>query len=252
MSIIMLHTKFRDAYDDLLEDMPSPDHDAIYEFVSNYLLDWFEDRGVGHFKIVHEILEELFKKRSKSKSKEERSSSSTEYLMDTLINYSHKTEDQKYIVTYSVLINYITDILVQYTFEGRSNITKYFKEVFIENVDMWGFIMAYSPMLEYYCNNYSNLGQPEREVYAKLRNIFVDYLYASPLDVINVVTLKSDLVHLSYLLRNIGDHNQRPPSTKNKSSFTDSSILKETQNANSSVKESKKIISAIFEALQAK
>ena len=49
-------------YEEFLIDVPSPDYEVIQEFVSNYILDWFEERGVGHFKIVHEILEELLKK----------------------------------------------------------------------------------------------------------------------------------------------------------------------------------------------
>jgi hypothetical protein len=269
MSIIILHSKFRDAYDDILDDTPSPDYNVIQEFVSNFILDWFEERGVGHFKTVHEILEELFKKKSKNKTRmkeirgsergsergtelkgTERVSSSSEYLIDTSVNYSRKTEDQKYVVTYNMIINYITDILVQYTFEGRSNIIKYFEDVFIKNSDIWGFIMAYAPILEYYCNNYSNLGQQERDIYTVLQNIFVDHLYASPLNVIDTTVLQSDLKYLSKLLRSVDEPNERPPSTKNKSSFTDSSLLDENSNTNS--KESNKILSAIMGAFHDK
>lgn len=253
MSIIILHDKFKEMYEELLMDIPSPDYEVVQEFVSNYVLDWFEERGVGHFKIVHEILEELFKKRSKSTWKEEPnsySSSSTDYLTETLVNYSKKKGDQMYVVTYKMIINYITEILVQYASEGRSNITKYFKEVFIKNVDIWGFIMAYSPMLEYYCNHYSKLGRQEREVYAKLRDIFVDYLYASPLNVIDPSALTSDLKHLTFLLNGVDSHANSSSSTRNKSSFTDSSILEENDKPNS--KESRKIISAIIDALPAK
>jgi serine/threonine protein kinase len=244
MSIIILHHKFSDKYEDFLIDIPSPDYDVIQEFVSEYVLDWFEQRGIGHFKIVHEILEELFKRRSDFITKT-KTSSSIDYLMDTEIDYSNKTEKQKYIVTYNIIINYITDILVEYTSEGRSNANQYFTDVFIKNVDIWGFIMAYSPILEYYCNNYSELSKQERKVYAKLCDIFVNYLYASPLSVIDANSLKKDLQEFSRLLREVSSHKERSSSARNKSAFTDSAVLKDS---NETKIMNKKIISAIAEA----
>lgn len=247
MSIIILHHKFGDMYEEFLIDVPSPDYEVIQEFVSNYILDWFEERGVGHFKIVHEILEELLKKSGDTKSK--RVSSSTNYLTDTTVDYSKKTVDQKYGVTYDLIVNYITDILVQYTSEGRSNITKYFNEIYIRNVDIWGFIMAYSPMLEHYCNNYKELGKQERKVYAKLRDIFVDNLYASPLTVIDPSELKKELKQFSHLLREVRTHSDRSSSSRNKSTFTDSSFSGDKDKSDDS---DRKIISAIIEALPVK
>jgi serine/threonine protein kinase len=263
MSIIILHTKFEEMYDELLIDAPSPDYEVVQEFVSNYVLEWFEKRGIGHFKIVHEILEELFKKRNNMKeplkpsskstsksttNKETSSSSSADYLTDTSANYSSKPVDKKYVVTYNLIINYITDILVQYTFEGKSNTIKYFKDVFIKNVDIYGFIMAYSPILEYYCNNYSKLGQHERKIYTHLRDIFVNYLYASPLNTIDTSSLAFDLRKFSQLLREASAQVRHSSSLKNKSTFTDSTVLEE--NAGPVTKESdKKIMSTIVDAL---
>ena len=251
MSIIILHTDFRKQYDKLLSDVPSPDFDVVREFVAEYVLAWFEERGVGHFKIIHEILEELFKVRKNLKPKEENMgpSSSTDYLMDTSVDYSDATRDQKYVVTYNIVIDYITEILVQYTFEGRSNINKYFKDVFIKIVDIWGFIMSYSPMLEHYYKNYSKLSKPERKVYAKLRDIFVDYLFASPLNVIDMNALKTDLKQLSILLRTIIVNSRKTSSTISileEATNDDGSTTKGTNTKES--KESKNIISAIFGA----
>jgi serine/threonine protein kinase len=236
MSIMILHTTFRKKYDELLSNIPSPDFEVVHEFVSEYLLTWIEERGVGHFKIIHEILEELFKIRKKKESKEE-----TDFSIDTSVNYSEATGDQKYVVTFNVVVDYLTEILVQYTFEGRSNIFKYFKDVFIKIVDIWGFIMSYSPMLEHYYNNYSNLTKPERKVYAKLRDIFMDYLFASPLNVINLNMLKTDLTQLSVLLRKVIVNSRKTSSAI--------SILDEATNDDTTKKKSKKsknIFSAIF------
>jgi hypothetical protein len=125
--------------------------------------------------------------------------------------------------------------------------------------------MAYSPILEHYYNNYSKLSKPERKVYSKLRDIFVDYLFASPLNVIDVNLLKTDLKQLSVLMREVVVNSGKPSSSvsileegtndslhddviklngTNKGTSKDLKDLKESKES----KESKKIISAIIDA----
>jgi hypothetical protein len=50
----------------------------------------------------------------------------------------------------NVLVEYVQAVLLQYVDEdGKFNDVKYFYEVFTKNVDIWGFLLAYVPFIEY-------------------------------------------------------------------------------------------------------
>jgi serine/threonine protein kinase len=53
-------------------------------------------------------------------------------------------------LSYNVLVEYVQAVLLQYVdADGNFNDTKYFYEVFTKNVDIWGFLLAYFPLIEY-------------------------------------------------------------------------------------------------------
>jgi SPX domain protein involved in polyphosphate accumulation len=58
-------------------------------------------------------------------------------------------------------------------------------------------------VLEAYHENYSELNKGEHLVYDKLRSIFAQHLFASPLMVIDLEELIADLTSLSALLRTL-------------------------------------------------
>ena len=50
----------------------------------------------------------------------------------------------------NVLVEYVQAVLLKYVDEnGHFNDAKYFYEVFTKNVDIWGFLLAYVPMIEF-------------------------------------------------------------------------------------------------------
>ena len=205
MSIALFTRQFKREYDAFLETTQSPDFDVISEFVSKYLIDMFEERGTGHFLTIHEILQGIFKHKmsNRFKSKEEKDNESPfHYLNDVLIDYTGLSKNEKYIVSHDVVVEYLTEILMQYTYNGEFRLKQYFDEIFVKNVDVWGFIMSYSVVLEAYYANYGELNKDENLVYDKLRSIFVKYLFASPLTVIDTEELLLNLTELSKLWRN--------------------------------------------------
>jgi hypothetical protein len=53
------------------------------------------------------------------------------------------------VLSYNTLIEYIQAVLIHYVDEnGNFNDVKYFYEVFKHNVDVWGFILTYAPIIE--------------------------------------------------------------------------------------------------------
>jgi len=54
------------------------------------------------------------------------------------------------VLSYNVLIEYIEAVLLKYVDEnGNFNDVNYFYEVFTKNVDIWGFLLAYVPIIEF-------------------------------------------------------------------------------------------------------
>jgi hypothetical protein len=77
---------------------------------------------------------------------------------------------------------------------------QYFSEVFLKNLDVWGFIMSYSPILEDFYNSYDELKPNELAFYEKLKYIFVTFLYESADEPIDISSLVSNLQELNGLL----------------------------------------------------
>lgn len=250
MSIALFTRKFRQEYSAFLETNQSPDFDAIEQFVSKYLIQWFEERGTGHFVTVHEILQGIFKHKmtSKNKSKEEKDNESPfHYLNDVFIDYAGLNKNEKYVLSHDVITEYLTEILMQYTYNGEFHAKQYFDDIFIKNVDIWGFIMSYCVVLEAYYANYGTLNKDENLVYDKLRSIFVKYLFASPLTVIDTEHLLLNLTELSKLWRNSSFLHDKIALNK-ESAFSISSGDEDAEREGIiDTKESEKVINALIE-----
>lgn len=62
------------------------------------------------------------------------------------------------------IVNYIMSVVQKYTTfrdNGKLNLREYLDKVFIKNVDVWGFITVYFPVLELLHNNYNRLNRTE-------------------------------------------------------------------------------------------
>jgi serine/threonine protein kinase len=84
----------------------------IKSFVRNYIYNWNEERGDGHLKLILKLIKLVTKKAGMQ-----------------------------------VIIDYISEILINNN-DNTNWINTYFKRVFLRNLDVWGLIMSYSPILE--------------------------------------------------------------------------------------------------------
>jgi hypothetical protein len=74
------------------------------------------------------------------------------------------------VLTYNVLIDYIQAVLVKFVDEnGNFDDVRYFYEVFAHNVDIWGFILAYAPIIE------DGYGILHKDIINGLCRIFLKY-----------------------------------------------------------------------------
>ena len=98
-------------------------------------------------------------------------------------------------------------ILEKYTNNGSLDIMSYFENVFLKNIDIWGFIMIYITFYEYLYNNFDNLNKYQIEFITKIKYIIIHFLYESPLEPINVSSLVDELTNLNTIIENFNLNN---------------------------------------------
>ena len=79
----------------------------------------------------------------------------------------------------SEIVDYIVDVLLHYTkfkADGSLDLRQYLDNVFIEIVDIYGFIITYVPIIEILSNNYKSLTKLEIKIFNKLQFIFIEYI----------------------------------------------------------------------------
>jgi hypothetical protein len=102
--------------------------------------------------------------------------------------------------TLNYISNYLTDVLIKYaTFreDGTLNLRIYLDNVFVYNVDIWGFCVTYFPILELLFNNYSNLTSNELEMFTSIKKLFI-HIYTTSSEKLNT----RDIINH---LKNLGD-----------------------------------------------
>jgi hypothetical protein len=211
---ILFNLKLNELYEELLIDNPSPDYYLIRGFAIDYILVWLKERGVGHFKIINNLINCMFMHEDKNKSKEEikREKSSIRNFAADLTKEHDKEykedEDEdddvpisEYVYTYYYVSNYLTEILSKYTRNGKLYLVEYFNEVFIKNLDLWGFIISYSAILEELCDHYDNLSDCEIKLFEKIKQIIIRFLFETAITPIDVNHLTEELKGLNGLFR---------------------------------------------------
>jgi len=192
-SIILFNDTFTKMYKKLLEKDPNPNYYTIRAFIIDYIFLWNEKRGPGHIKYMIGIMESLFE--------------------NDLLNIS--SENRKEIIEmeflYYYIIEYLTQILVKFTKEDKFMLMSYFNNVFLKNIDVWGLVMTYYPIINILHDNFSQLDKLEIKLFNKLKHIFVHYLFESATEPIQIDNLVKDLQELNNLFKQ-ADKNPREKS----------------------------------------
>jgi hypothetical protein len=184
-SSILFNNIFVEKYAEFLSNNSKPTYYQIREFVINYIFIWNDIRGPGHLSSINNIIKKLtindLTAIKKSKIKE------------------HVIE---YDFTYYYITEYITKILVKYTNNGSIDLISYFENVFLKNIDIWGFTMTYIVLYEYlYSSLYSSLNSNTNiEFKNKLKYIIIHFLYEKPIEPIDTSLLVKELTSLNNII----------------------------------------------------
>lgn len=189
-SSVFFNKEFMQLYNNFLELNLNPDYFQIREFVINYIFIWNNIRGSGHLSTINNIIEKLT-------------------IKDLTAIKKTKVKEHfiEYDFTYYYIIEYLSKILQKYTNNGSLDIMSYFKNVFLKNIDIWGFIMIYIALYQYLYNTFDDLNQYQIEFITKIKYIIIHFLYESPLEPINVSFLVNELTKLNTIVEkfNIDD-----------------------------------------------
>jgi serine/threonine protein kinase len=179
-SVILFTKVFNKNYREYIQGGGKLDRDNLRLFVWDYIQAWKKIRGVGHYRVINDTMYMLFSN-------------------DLNINQSMKWNEieKKYTIPY--LVDYLVEILLHYKqmTGGSYDATPYLDEVFVNIVDIWGFLSTYTTIIEVLFNNYSILNTNERKLFDSLKRIIVEYMYKPCVKPINIPNLTKELVKLN-------------------------------------------------------
>jgi serine/threonine protein kinase len=178
-SVILFSAAFVERYTNYIDDDGPINERNLYPFVSDYIDYWMHERGQGHYKLIDAIINILLDKK---------------YIRSG----EYASED-----TRSFIINYIIEILIHFTkfrADGTLNMREYLDKVFINNVDVWGFVSTYLPLLENLHENYNNLTPVLHDVFHIIRKLFL-FLYSPSVKPLNKDFITKELTKLGKLFK---------------------------------------------------
>jgi hypothetical protein len=190
-STVFFNKQFIQMYNDFLKSTVNPDEDAIGAFVKTYVLYWVDYRGIGHLKIMNSI----FKNTGDVED--------MQYFSENIIKYQY---------AYSHIFKYLTQILIKYTNRKSKKVEllKYFTDVYLKNVDIWGFVMIYLPIMEYLQDNTLILNRYEVKLVDTIKKMIL-LLVENGADIIDVDKLMEYIAKLSELFINADELRKRTP-----------------------------------------
>jgi len=206
-SNVLFNDTFTKMYAAFLKTTPNPSFYFIRGFVIKYVVLWIDERGPGHLKTLNAIFRNFVGKNLNELE---------ESYRDDLIEFDY---------TYYFIFEYISQILFKFTRDNKFQLMEYYSEVFMKNIDVWGFVMTYVSIIEYYYDNYKNITDKEQLIIDKIKECVFLIIESSTM-VIDTERLVEHLRHLNKLFKNAGK-NRAPTKSKTSSSSSETKKARE-------------------------
>lgn len=205
-SIVIFTDLFYKKYTEYLKNGGTTDEVNLQPFVIEYLNEWFKLRGIGHYQFINEIIYML------------------NYSDFIHIPDEKRAETIELTITKPIIINYIVNVLANYTHfkqDGSLDLRVYLNEIYVQIVDIWGFLCIYFPLINIMFVNYSYFGDSEKNIFKMLKNIYNKYLYNFKFSATFKKDLTNDLNKLGKMIHkltpNTNTHHSK--TTSSSSSF---------------------------------
>ena len=207
-SIILFTDRFDKMYSDFFKNGGVIEDKIIFKtFIVNYLDIWINERGYGHIAYISIIMKMVYYNsinitvalKNKDVLDKSKDMSKDKDRLDKNVNYNN-LDDNYYHVKFRI-VQHIYEILIYYTKDNKFETTRYIDEVFSKNVDIWGFITSYLPIIEILYENYDKLSLIDIKIYTQITEMFFKYLYIpSQIKPIDTKGLIIELKNLQELL----------------------------------------------------
>lgn len=180
-SVILFTKVFKQKYKEYIQGGGKLERNALRLFVLDYIEEWKKIRGVGHYRVINDTMYMLFSN-------------------DLKVNPSLKWNavEKKYTIPY--LVNYLVEVLIHFkqtNGDGSYDVRPYLDQVFVNIVDVWGFLSTYTTIIEVLFNNYSVLNENEMKLFNSLKQIVVEYMYKPRIIPVDINNLSKALVNLN-------------------------------------------------------
>ena len=143
-SCVLFNSTFKVVYEDFISQYGNKDK-SNEEFVKDYIDEWNKERGTGSLDILNYV-------------------------------YAGLVPDKKMKITDKhtepVIITYISNILDKYTINGEFKEDKYYNEVYLKNLDLWGTVMSCVNIFDLMNNSKDTLNTIEIVILEQIRNMF--------------------------------------------------------------------------------
>ena len=179
-SSILFSDTFSKVSAEFYSSNPDPDHLEIKSLVSRFVSQHIDNYGMGHLQLINKIINIVYDDMLNKESIDKILKNNTKYISQT---------------TQEVITGYISEILLNYrslTIYNTFDITDYIDNVYIFNVDQWGFVMVYYPILELLYSHYPTLDKDQQFIYHTIRDLFL-YIIETPELPINEMTIEKHL-----------------------------------------------------------
>jgi len=221
-SNVLFNNIFVSMYSKFLSETDRPTYSTTRIFVGQYIQKWFDYRGHGHYNLIKRFFKCLF--------------------IDSLITNPNE-------ITMDYIVDYITTILIEYTQNGKINLLKYFTEVYVHIIDVYGFITIYLSILELLADNYTKLNQAEHSLYDAIKAIILTHLFEPRVSPNNITVIVSDLKALNKLFINCASTTSSSYSSYVSSSSKREHTITEKYYTPLSKKQSRKLAKGLYNNL---
>jgi len=122
-------------------------------------------------------------------------------------------------ITEDIYINYVTNYIVDILFEytnyhtNKLNLGKYFKNVYMHNVDIWGMLSIYYELIKKPFDNFKLSSREYKTYIQMLMNLLVKNIFENGTKVINIGKLVHDIKKVNLFLHKLRHHEEYKKNT---------------------------------------
>jgi len=182
-SNIMFNNEFVKLYEDYLKKQSNQnalEYYSVREFVINFIFLWISKKGSNHLGEINKII--------KSLTIDELTNVTQEPIKNNIIRYE---------TTYHYIVDYISKILMEFTIDGKFEILNYYNNIYLKNVDVWGFTMTYICVYEKIYYDHNLRSRYYIQLMHDMKHLFIHFLYENPTKIIDVDKLVDYLQSLN-------------------------------------------------------